>query len=409
MGSVRLALGAERYNPLSEGLEAGIGPMDEKRSPARICFIIAGVLLAACPALMWLFAQFSDALFPLYRNFSKAWIALLAGVTGIVPFALWDIGVLVLAVAALIALVRCIFKRCGFALWLSLVALALSATLFSFVGGWALNHYAPPLAQEIGLDTRESTIDELADATAFYLEQAARSAPLVPRDAEGRLVRQDFFEIASIAGSSYAVLEERHDIFYGSHSPVKALLAWGEPLLYSGHIGIFWAPTGEPAVPLNCADADRPFTMCHEAAHRLAIASEEEANFAAFLACEASDDARFIYSGYYHAFVYCFDALYAASPECAQELLEEIAASDLYEGAVLVFSDRAATRAHYDAYEGPFEEVGTAVNDGYLRSFGEESGVKSYGLVVDYLIAWHESGSAAIALQSGQPSGRLGR
>jgi len=135
--------------------------MDEKRSPARICFIIAGVLLAACPALMWLFAQFSDALFPLYRNFSKAWIALLAGVTGIVPFALWDIGVLVLAVAALIALVRCIFKRCGFALWLSLVALALSATLFSFVGGWALNHYAPPLAQEIGLETRESTIESL--------------------------------------------------------------------------------------------------------------------------------------------------------------------------------------------------------------------------------------------------------
>lgn len=373
--------------------------MDEKKAPARTCFIIAGILLAACPVLMWLFAQSGAALSPPYRSFSKAWIALLATVTGIVPFALWDIGVLVLTAVALAVLVRCIRRRRGFALWLSVVTLVLSATLFSFVGGWALNHYAPPLAEEIGLGTRESSVDELADATRYYLEQAARSAPLVPRDGEGRLVRQDFFELAGIAGSSYAALGERYEIFRGPRLPVKALLVWGEPLLYSGHTGIFWAPTGESAVPLNCADADRPFTMCHEAAHRLAIASEEEANFAAFLACAASDDVRFIYSGYYHAFGYCFDALYAESPERAQELLDEIAVSDLYEGAVLVFSDRAATRAHYDAYEGPFEEVGTAVNDSYLRSFGEESGIKSYGLVVDYLIAWYESGSAAIALQ----------
>ena len=373
--------------------------MDEKRSPARICSIIAGILLAACPMLMWLFAQFGTALFPLYRSLSKAWIALLASVAGIVPFALWDTGALAFIAAAFAVLVRCIRRRRGFALWLSVVALVLSATLFSFVGGWALNHYAPPLAEEMGLGTRESSVDELADATRYYLEQAARSAPLVPRDADGRLVGQDFFELASIAGSSYAALGERYEIFCGPRMPVKALLVWGEPLLYSGHIGIFWAPTGESAVPLNCTDADRPFTMCHEAAHRLAIAREDEANFAAFLACAASDDIRFSYSGYYRAFGYCFDALYAACPERAQELLGEIAASDLYGGAVLVFSDRAATRAHYDAYEGPFGEVGTAVNDGYLRSFGEESGIRSYGLVVDYLIAWYESRNAVPALQ----------
>ena len=141
------------------------------------------------------------------------------------------------------------------------------------------------------------SVDELEDATRYYLEQAARLAPQVPRDADGHLVRQDFFELAGIAGSSYEGLGQRWEIFAGPQLPVKALLVYGPILLYSGHTGIFWAPTGESGVPLDCADADRPFIMCHEAAHRLGIASEREANFAAFLACTSNGDVCFRYAG----------------------------------------------------------------------------------------------------------------
>ena len=139
---------------------------------------------------------------------------------------------------------------------------------------------------------------------------------------------------------------------------------------------------------LDCADADKPYIMCHEAAHRLAIASEQEANFAAFLACDASNDVRFRYSGYYNAAGYCLNALYRYDPERTQELLQEFADGDGREGLLLFLSDRAATSAYYDSYEGAFEEVGQKVNDTYLKSFGESTGVRSYGLVVDYLIAW---------------------
>lgn len=41
-----------------------------------------------------------------------------------------------------------------------------------------------------------------------------------------------------------------------------------------------------------------PFNMCHEVAHLLAIAVENEANFAGYLACEYSGDPVFQYSGY---------------------------------------------------------------------------------------------------------------
>ena len=348
------------------------------------------MLLVASLALRHLFARGGASFFPAYRAFSRAWISLLAHIMSLAPIALWDTGALVLIIVAIVLLVRCIRRRKGLALWFSVVALVVSWSYFSFTAGWALNHYAPSLASEMDLAVHESSVDELEDATRYYLEEAARLAPQVPRDADGHLVRQDFFELAGIAGSSYGELGQRWDIFDGPRLPVKALLFYGPILLYSGHTGIFWAPTGESGVPLDCADADQPFIMCHEAAHRLGIASEREANFAAFLACTSSDDVRLRYSGYYNAFGYCLNALASADRDRAQQMLDEVAESELYDGAVLVFIDRADTRAHYDAYEGPFEDVGRAVNDGYLRSFGEEQGVRSYGLVVDYLIAWHE-------------------
>ena len=356
----------------------------------RVRLCVAGSLLALCLVARLAFERFGAALFPAYRQLSKAVMVALAAVMSVVPFAVWDVLVVVLAVVAVVALVRRIRGHKGLLAWFSWVALVASCALALFVG-WALNHYAPPLADDLGLEVGQYTVEQLADATEHYLREAAGLAAEVPRDDDGTLLGQEFFELAGIAGASYEPLAGEWPVFQGSTAPVKALLLWGEPQLYSGHTGIFWAPTGESTVPLHCATADMPFTMCHEAAHRLGVASEQEANFCAFLACVTSDDVRFAYSGSYSAFCYCLNALYRADPDRAQQVVQSVADSGLYEGVALVLADRAATREHYQAYEGPFEEVGTTVNNTYLRSFGESAGVRSYGLVVDYLIAWYET------------------
>ena len=353
-------------------------------------FVVSGLLLACCLALRIVFARFGTALFPGWRMASKGLIALQAMAMSIVPVAIWDIALAAGIVVALVALVRCGKRRDAILSWLSWVCVACSAMVALFVF-WAFNHYAPSLSSDIGLEVRAYSTDELADATSYYLERAAQAATLVPREEDGSLTRQDFFELARVAGSAYGNLANSYEVFRGPQVPVKALLLWGEPLLYSGHTGIFWAPTGESGVPLNCPDADLPFIMCHEAAHRLGIADEGEANFAAFLACDDSADARLVYSGYFNAFSYCFGALYGADPDRAVAMVNETAEGSLGQGVYLLFADRAAARELYDSYKGPFQEVGTAVNDTYLKSFGESEGVRSYGLVVDSLIAWHEA------------------
>jgi hypothetical protein len=353
----------------------------------RLC--LAVLLLACSLGLRALMPRMGSSLFPTYRHLTRAVMGFLAALTGVVPFALWDVAALVGVVVTVVVLVRGLRGRGRVLPWLSWVALAGSVAAFLFVG-WACNHYAPPLANELGLEVDQYSTDDLAQATAHYLREAAKLADQVPRDEDGTLLEQDFGELARIAGASYASLGEDHDVLRGSQAPVKALLVWGEPLLYSGHTGMFFAPTGESGVPVNVAPVELPFTMCHEAAHRLGLASEQEANFAAYLACAASDDVRLRYSGAYNAFVYCWNALYAADGERAVQLLQDAAEGDVGEGVVLVWADRLATHEAYDAYEGTFEKVGATVNDTYLKSFGESSGVRSYGLVVDLLITWQQ-------------------
>lgn len=358
-------------------------------------FIVAAALLASSGALMGLFAHAGGAFFPGFRAFSKGIVGALAAVTGIVPFSIADWITAALIAFALGALAWCVVRKRPVLKWLANLCIVVSAMIFFLVGSWGLNHYAPPLADELGFQVGEYSADELEQATAYYWAQAAAIAQQVPRGQDMTLTRQDFRELAGIAGGGYAGLAKTWGVFEGSTAPVKALLLAGDPLLYSGHTGIFWPFTGEANVPVNCAESHMAFTMCHEAAHRLGIASEQEANFAAFLACADSADVRFRYSGYYEAFGYCLNALAANHPDRAEGLIEKTIGdkpdpkdAKSY-GARIVLFDRANTRAYYQAYEGPAEDVGQAANDTYLKAFSEESGVKSYGEVVDYLIAWH--------------------
>ena len=344
---------------------------------------------------MLLFGQVGAVFFPEYRAFSKGVIGALATLCNVVPFALWDILLVPIALAAIGSIVWCIVRKRSLWKWLSTTCMVVAALLLFMVGAWGLNHYAPPLSDELGLEVGTYSADELEDATAYFLAQAAAHAQSVPRETDKTLTRQDFSELARIAGASYTGLAQQYPLFEGSSAPVKELLLMGEPLLYSGHTGIFWPFTGEANVPRNEAIASMPFTMCHEAAHRLSIASEQEANFAAFLACTSNEDERFVYAGYREAFGYCLNALAANYPERAQKLLQE-AIGDKVDphdvktyGARLVLFDRYNTVEYYRQYEGPVEDVGIAANDAYLKTFSEESGVKSYGEVVDYLIAWY--------------------
>mgnify|MGYP001625118991 FL=1 len=337
---------------------------------SAILLVLTGLLLAigaAAPAPM----------FDYYQEFSQKALSVLSGLTGVVPFAVWEVLALLLILWAIYTLIECL-RRGRVLRWLSGVLVTVCTLVLLFVALWGLNHFGPTVGERMGLETRPYSVDEVYEAALWYAEQANTLATQMPTNNQNVTQFSDFSTLAKSAGKGYAVLSRQYDCFTEAGATVKKLTAW--PLYsYSGITGIFIPFTGESNVNPDTYAASLPFTMCHELAHRQGYAAEDDANFCAYLACMASDNVEFRYSGAYSAFVYCYNALHSADRELAAQVWETASEQ--------VRADCAAANTHYAKYEGKVQEVAQEANDAYLKAFDQEDGVQSYGAVADYLIA----------------------
>lgn len=343
--------------------------------------VITSVCLLVTTGLLVLAAtQMTSAFFSFYPKLSRAALSFLAGITSVIPYAVWELLLIVLLLWFLVSLFVDICKG-KILQWLSGLLLGASLAVFVFVGLWGLNYFAPSMASRLGLPEEKYTAAELREATEYYRDRANAAAALVERDGNGVMVAGNFDELAKAAGDGYEALAAEMECFDGSTARVKHLLS--SPLMgANGTTGVFIAFTGESGVSSTTFSASIPFTMCHEIGHRMAFAREDEANFAGFLSCMANDRPDFQYSGYYSAFIYCYNALYKVDPDAAAEVMA--GASDA------LCADLKASIAHYDALEDETaSEVQNKVYDAYLKTFAVESGVQSYGEVVDLLTTWY--------------------
>ena len=345
--------------------------------------LISSGTLIVVTALLLLAANYLTPLFfSFYPAFSRWIVGILAGITSVIPFALCEILLAALLFWFVASLIRAIIRR-RMVRWLTGVLLSVCTIGALFIAIWGLNYYAPKMTERLGLPDRQYTPAELKEATLYYRDRANELAAGVERDENGVMVEYDFDTLAKHAGDGYKKLAERYDCFDGSTARVKKMLS-SKLMGKAGTTGVFICLTGESGVSTTTFQASMPFTMAHEIGHRMAFAREDEANFAAFLACDANDRPEFRYSGYYLAFVYCYNALYRVDREAAGEVWQ--ATSDE------IKTDAAASRAHYQKVENEkVSEATSKVYDSYLKAFSVKSGKQSYGEVVDLLTGWYYS------------------
>lgn len=343
--------------------------------------LIASATMAVLTALLLLAANTVPTMFfSVYSDFSRWILGIIAEVTTVVPFAVWELLLVGLVIWFIVSLIQAIAKL-HILRWASGLLLTVCVLVFLFVGIWGLNYYAPSMQTYLGLPEKQYTATELKEAASYYLQCANELAPQVERDENGIMVEYDFFALAEQAGEGYEALAERYTCFGGSTARVKTLLS-SSLLGAGGTTGIFVCLTGESCVCSTTFSASVPFTMAHELGHRMAFAREDEANFAGFLACTTNERAEFRYSGYLHAFIYCYNALGRVDADGQREVAAQCAS--------FVVSDIRAMREHYNAVENEkVTEVSSTVYDNYLQAFSVESGVQSYGEVTDLLLTWY--------------------
>ena len=338
--------------------------------------ISAAVLALLTAAAVGLARFLPDFWFSFYTDFSRSAMGALGAAFGWVPFPIWEALLVLLVVAILGGLIYAVRHKRILGWLTGLVELAvLLAALF--MGLWGLNHFAPTIGEQTGLEVKEYTADQLKAAAAWYADQASAWSVRVERDEAGDVILPEFSQLSDEAAAAYGRLAETDERFAISIPRAKPLLA-SEAFAYMGTTGIFVCFTGEACVSTETFALAQPFTVCHELGHSLAVAREDEANYLGFLACRSSESELFRYSGWYTAYIYCYNALYRENPSAALRLWDRCAEEVLHDSDVHV--------EHNKQYEGKIQQAAQAVNDAYLKTF-DEAGVKSYGLVVDYLIA----------------------
>lgn len=342
--------------------------------------ILSAVILLLAAGLAVTAYYLPNLVFPFYTEFSRDVSEFLSGISGPLPFPLWQALLVVLILLLLYGLVRSFTKKRGLLAWVGSVAVTISVLAFLFVGLWGVNHFAPSVARWVGLPVEEYSVAQLRDATRYMAEKANQWADKVERDENGDMI-VDFDALARKSHDGYDVLEEQNEFFdLNDEQRVKALLL-PEAFSYMGLTGIYVAYTGESCVNPDTYNASVPFTMCHELAHSLTVAPEDEANFCAFLACIHNDDPAFQYSAWYSAYIYTYNALVKVDAISASEIRGTLSET--------VRRDVQRASDYYDQYEGQVQDVAEKANDLYLKAFREESGVRSYGEVADLLIAWY--------------------
>ena len=360
----------------------------EKPVPAYI--LVLHFLLALIPgAAAFALLKYSES----HKDFSE-WFALhvqplwqgsMGRLTSVFPFSVNEIVIYIAVIGAVCFLIRDItrlYKGTAKRLWLYRwlrVAVLIGGTLFlmSTVGS-GVNFSRYTFAEKSGLSTAGGTVEELEALCREMVAGVNRYVDLVERDEDGCCVVSDTLpEDARTAMKKLAETYDFMDVYY----PRPKAILWSEAMSHMNFTGIYSPFTGESQFNANAPDYGKPHTLCHELGHAAGFEREDEANFIGFLACLGSGDDTFAYSGYLLGYIYATNALYSADYDRfveARKGLDPKASHDL-----------DVNTEYWSRYKGKVAEVSEHINNSTLEFHGVEDGVRSYGRVVDLMIAWY--------------------
>lgn len=320
-----------------------------------------------------------------YRPIGK----MLSKATGIFSFSFAEFIVVLIPAAFVIYTVKVLtltFSRRGINLmplleYLTNILAVVSIAFFVFLGIWGLNYYRMPFADIAGLEIQPASVKELESLCGTLIERANELRLEVSVDTEGNMdIPDSSRDILNNCYKGYDAISNEYPYLGGDYGDPKPILM-SRLMNYTGICGIYFPFTGEANVNIAIPDSSLPSTASHEMAHQRGFSREDEANYISYLACAAHPDVNFKYSGILLALTNSMNALYNSDHSSFLMLSKNYS-----EG---VRRDLAEINEFWAQYEGPVERTTDRINNTYLKANNQKDGVKSYGRMVDLLIAEH--------------------
>ena len=326
------------------------------------------------------------------RGIYRVLAIVLGTITRWFPFSVGEICIYVLPFVALFFFGRFIFKlikakgkrMVTFGKGILNFFCVISIGIFAFVMLCGTNYYRYRFETYLDYKVDEYIKTDLYNLCDYLVEKLNESRENVQTDKDGitKSSYEDTGELLDVAGEVMSDFSKNYAALRYSTGEVKPVLA-SRAMSYTETVGIYIPFTMEANINIDTIYYNQPVDAIHELAHLRGIMLEDEANYVAYLACISSNEPDFIYSGYMLAYIYASNQLYNEDMELYSRIIDKLS-----DGVKL---DLNANHIYWKQFDTPtgnkIANVSNKLNDTYLNINGQEQGTKSYGMVVDLLIA----------------------
>lgn len=351
--------------------------------PGRMVLLcVSGVLVILQRALRWnktlMRALSANVVRPLHR--------FLAELTDRVPFSVAEVLILLAGVLFIWLTLRTLWRlirRKGRAGTLGRYFVTVGSIGLAVYAGfcllWGVFYYGDDFMERSGFETREISVEELERVTVYFADLTNGYSSQVPRNGEG-VCATDRSAVLKRSRILYRVAVQASPELWGPEVGAKPF-TFSKLLSLTDFTGFFFPFTAEANVNTDAPASEFAATVAHELAHQRGVAKEQEANFCAVYASLLDGDPDYCYSACLMAYTYLGNALYAADGEAWERVWNGLNED--------VKRDLAFSRSYWQRYDTPVQDLSNTVYEGFLYSYDQQLGLRSYGACVDLLVCYY--------------------
>jgi hypothetical protein len=318
---------------------------------------------------------YAEGLYPIIntiRNILLEWL----------PLSLGDLLYLALItyiIYSVIKFVRLMLNKAFYSIPVSILRVIIGIQMFAcaFYLLWGLNYFRPPAADLLNLPQKEYHLTELTQVTCLLIDSANASQKAYRRSMRHGKATPDYYTTASYAVEN---LYYQFGLLKTHYPAVKPSLF--TPLInYMATSGYFNPFTGEAQINHQMPLVNTPVTACHEMAHQMGFAREDEANFVGFLAARQSADELTRYSAYYLAMQEFMRQVRRRDTVTFNQLKKQIAQP--------VKNDLKADRLYWEHYENQLGNLTGIFYDNFLKANNQPQGLLTYNRMIYRPMAYY--------------------
>jgi hypothetical protein len=253
---------------------------------------------------------------------------------------------------------------------------------------WGLNYSRQGIHQQLNISEHENKKEQVIVFIEKLIEDANYYRKQIP---DTTLPKIKFESVVQETKAAYSKAKKQFPFLAINTFSLKQNLfsTAGNYLGYTGYYNPF---TGEAQVRTDIPSILTPAIACHEVAHQLGYASEDEANFIAYLITNTSSNIYFRYSITLELLDYAFKDLmmkYIKEDDFKNYRFTKFQLEDCCD--IQVKRDRKEIKQFFLKNKKDISNISSSLYDQYLKLNKEKNGIEAYSNVVEIVLSYEKN------------------